>query len=64
VPTVLAATAARYAVISVGRGNRYDLPSSAVVARWQASGARVFRTDESGAVLFATNGDSLRCLRP
>ncbi len=62
--SLLAAVAARFAVISVGRGNRYGLPSPAVVARWQATGARVLRTDESGAVLFATDGDTLRCLRP
>jgi len=61
---LLSATAAHYAIIPVGRGNAFHLPSAAVVARWQAAGARVLRTDESGAVLFASNGDTLRCLRP
>jgi competence protein ComEC len=58
------AAATRFAVISVGRGNRFHLPSPAVVARWQGSGARVLRTDESGAIVFHSDGDTLLCARP
>ena len=44
------ATRPRWAVMSLGRGNRFRFPASAVVARWRAVGAAVLRTDEVGAV--------------
>ena len=47
------ATRPAWAVVSLGRGNRFGFPSPAVVARWRAAGARVLRTDEAGAVTVA-----------
>jgi competence protein ComEC len=47
---LVAATHPRLAVISCGRGNAFGFPSPAVVARWQAAGAAVARTDRDGAV--------------
>jgi competence protein ComEC len=41
-----------FAVISVGENNRYGHPSKKIVQRWIDSGTEVFRTDESGAVIF------------
>ncbi|HJM83694.1 MAG TPA: DNA internalization-related competence protein ComEC/Rec2 [Candidatus Marinimicrobia bacterium] len=41
-----------FAVISVGKNNRYGHPSKKIVQRWVDSGTEVFRTDESGAVIF------------
>ncbi len=41
-----------YAVISVGRDNSYGLPKDDVLKRLKESGARVFRTDESGDICF------------
>lgn len=38
------------AVVSVGARNRFGHPNSAVLARWQASGAQIVRTDQVGAV--------------
>jgi len=38
------------AVVSVGARNRFGHPNRAVLARWQARGARIVRTDEVGAV--------------
>ena len=61
---LIEASAARYAVISVGQRNRFNLPSPSVMARWQAAGATVLRTDLSGAIIFSTDGDTLRCIRP
>ncbi|HEX4422681.1 MAG TPA: ComEC/Rec2 family competence protein [Kofleriaceae bacterium] len=46
----VAATHPQLAVISCGRGNAFGFPSPAVVARWQAAGAAVARTDRDGAV--------------
>ena len=34
--------------ISVGRGNRYGLPSPEALARLEAAGAAIYRTDECG----------------
>jgi competence protein ComEC len=44
------------AVISCGRGNRYGHPAREVLARLDAAGAHVFRTDEDGAVTIETDG--------
>ena len=46
----VAATRPALAVISCGRGNTFGFPSPAVVARWQAAGAEVARTDAEGAI--------------
>lgn len=43
-------------VFSAGRGNRFGHPAPAVVARYRALHALVFRTDEDGAVLLDTDG--------
>ncbi len=47
---LIAATAPRWAVMSLGRGNRFGFPAPAVVARWQRGGAEVLRTDQVGAI--------------
>ena len=44
------ATRPALAVISCGLANRFGFPAPAVVARWQAAGAAVARTDRDGAV--------------
>ncbi|WP_052100840.1 DNA internalization-related competence protein ComEC/Rec2 [Novilysobacter arseniciresistens] len=49
-PTFIAATSARHALVSNGHGNRFGHPKPDVVARWQASGARVQATAEGGAL--------------
>ena len=43
-------------VMSVGRNNRFGHPGRAVVARYRAIGAVVFRTDQDGAVTIDTDG--------
>ena len=47
------------AVVSAGWGNPYGHPSPRTVARLQAGGARVFRTDVDGSVDISTNGTDL-----
>jgi competence protein ComEC len=49
----------RYAIISVGKNNRYGHPDQEVLERLEQEGAHIFRTDESGAVLFHTDGEKL-----
>lgn len=47
------------AMISCGAGNRYGHPSDSVLARLQAAGAEVFRSDIHGGVIVSTDGESL-----
>ncbi|TZF89672.1 DNA internalization-related competence protein ComEC/Rec2 [Cognatilysobacter lacus] len=44
------ATGAREAVFSTGHANRFHHPNDDVVARWAASGARLWNTADTGAV--------------
>jgi competence protein ComEC len=47
------------AIISVGYKNRYKFPHPEVVKRYKENKSRIFRTDESGAVMMSTDGRSL-----
>ena len=53
-------------VISVGAHNLYGHPGREVIARLQAGHMRIFRTDQSGAVLCASDGVAVRAgvMRP
>ena len=44
------------AVVSAGRGNLFGHPAPEVVARLEAFGAELFRTDADGAVILETDG--------
>ena len=55
----IAATTPEYAVIQVGRNNRYGHPSSETVSRLERAGAGVFRTDELGDIVVTTDGRSI-----
>jgi competence protein ComEC len=48
------------AIISCGRGNRFGHPSPAVLARYRAIGAAIYRTDEQGAIAIETDGKSIK----
>jgi competence protein ComEC len=48
-----------WAVVSVGRYNKFGHPNSAVVERLQSMGAQVVRLDENGAAVFETDGEKL-----
>jgi competence protein ComEC len=45
-----------FAVISVGRGNRYGHPAPEALARLRAAHARIMRTDEEGTITVVTDG--------
>jgi competence protein ComEC len=51
------------AVISVGPANPYGHPAPETLERLQASGARIYRTDRDGAVIFDTDGRRLTITR-
>jgi len=56
----LAALRPRVAVASAGTGNRYGHPAPSTLARLEATGARVLRTDTDGSVTVSTDGLDLR----
>jgi competence protein ComEC len=60
------AVAPDVAVMSLGWQNRFRFPAAEVVARYQAAGARVLRTDRDGAITFTIAPDGamrVRCER-
>ena len=52
-------TNAKYAVVSVGKGNIYKHPYEFILKRWEENGAEVLRTDELGDIVITTNGNEL-----
>lgn len=53
------AVAPQYAVFTVGYKNRYRLPNSKVISRYQQlSQAKLFRSNETGALIFKLQHDS------
>jgi competence protein ComEC len=49
-PDFVAATGARYALVSTGHGNRFGHPKPDVLDRWQQAGAKTFDTADGGAL--------------
>ena len=45
-----------HAVVSVGQGEQYDLPSAEILSRWRSHGMDVHSTARSGAVWMRTDG--------
>ena len=56
----LAATGAAVAVISVGAGNSYGHPAPRTVNTLQTDGMRIYRTDQTGALLLSASKSGLR----
>jgi competence protein ComEC len=52
----LAAVHPRLALVSVGAGNTYHLPTPAIMTRLEAIGAQVLRTDRVGTIVARTDG--------
>jgi competence protein ComEC len=61
-PELLAAYRPAYAVISAGYGNRFGHPHAETLARLQAAGTAIYRTDRGGAVVFRSDGETLTAL--
>ena len=49
----------RYAVISVGEGNKYGHPSDEVLSRLRDAGTEVYRTDMQGHIIASSDGRSV-----
>lgn len=55
-PAFIAAVRPRYAIISVGRHNTFGHPALSTIETLQRIGARIYRTDENGAITLVTGG--------
>ena len=51
-----------YAVISVGENNEYGHPAHSTLSRLSAIGAKVYRTDEQGTIVFTTDGRTVEVI--
>lgn len=49
----------KYAVISVGKGNDYGLPSQTTMDKLKNAGITVYRTDESGNIICSSDGNTI-----
>nr|MBO6294214.1 DNA internalization-related competence protein ComEC/Rec2 [Schwartzia sp. (in: firmicutes)] len=56
----LSAVAPRWAVIDVGAGNRFGHPSRETQDALSAANVKTYRTDRDGAIVFRTDGNSMR----
>ena len=59
-PSFVRAVKPEIAVVSVGAFNKFRHPAPVVMDRLGAAGARTFRTDRSGAVIFETDGEKTK----
>ena len=59
-PAFIAAVAPEFAVYTPGYRNRFGHPRAEVVARYDASGIRTYRTDFDGALTFTFAPDAPR----
>ncbi len=55
-PSFVEAVSPEYAVISVGKDNTYGHPSPKVLETLSSLGIKVFRTDESGTIIWKSDG--------
>lgn len=52
----------RFAVASCGRDNRYGHPNGSVLARYEAAGVKVLRTDRDGTIRFTFGSEGIQLL--
>jgi competence protein ComEC len=50
------AVSPQYAIVSAGRNNVFRHPHPEVLKRYAASGIKIFRTDQQGAIAMKTDG--------
>lgn len=50
-----------YAVISCGKNNDYGHPHKRTLKRLKKTGAKLFRTDQQGTIIFESDGNILTC---
>jgi competence protein ComEC len=55
----LTAVKPKYAIISVGQGNRYGHPTEEVLNRLKQNGVQIYRTDQMKTILAVANGNAI-----
>jgi competence protein ComEC len=63
IPPFVKLASPQWAVTSVGRWNRFGHPHPNVMARYDSLGIPLLRTDRDGAVIFETDGRTLKRIR-
>lgn len=58
-PAFVSKVKPQWAVISVGKYNKYNHPSDIVLRRYALIGSKIHRTDEDGVGIFASNGERI-----
>jgi competence protein ComEC len=58
-PAFVSAVSPQYAVISVGKDNKYGHPNKETLGTLNNFGAQVLRTDELGRIIFRSDGNNL-----
>ena len=58
-PEFIAAAHPRYAIISVGRHNMFGHPAPSTIETLHRFGARVYRTEQNGAVMITSDGSTV-----
>lgn len=48
-----------YAIISVGKNNKYNLPSKVIIERLNKKGIKVYQTSEDGTIIITSNGKEI-----
>ncbi|MBF0447245.1 MAG: DNA internalization-related competence protein ComEC/Rec2 [Magnetococcales bacterium] len=59
-PIFIGKTRPHQVVFSVGWLNQHRFPRTEVLERWKQSGARLWRTDQDGTLIFQSDGTSLK----
>ena len=49
----------KYAVIEVGKGNSYGLPTAETLSKLQKIGATIYRTDQNGTIIFTSDSKTM-----
>lgn len=62
-PGLVSLVQPKAAVLSVGMYNRFNHPSPLVIRMYHASGADIFRTDKTGAVVIRSDGQHIQRVR-
>ncbi len=59
-PEFLSAVSPKYAVISVGKGNKYGHPHKKTIKRFKDGNIEIYRTDKDGTVVFNSDGKTVQ----